>query len=366
MADAARSRGIPELWAGNYGALTPEVQSKFDRIFTGYSERDVAAYFDRDVKTIVHPPLIEYLDTPFRVKLNIYGILFTTRGCGVGCKFCQTPCFAPKPSPIPIESIERVVAYYKRNGINIVLIEDENFGAIRRHADRVVELLDDYDMTWGCMARADYLSGKIDEWVQSRTRVAKKDGTARQLTAGFAGAAIGIENIHQERLDDIKKHEGTEDILGAVRLLRKHGMGVIGYYMIGFEDDTVASIKADMKKLAALKLDITQICVMTPLPQTLLWNEIHDRWGIFDHDYHHFDGKHLVWNHPHIKPDEMEGVLDWSLKTVYPWNAPIRTSARVWGSAYRYAGFSGIKEVASYIKKANKFDFRPNEPRLLV
>lgn len=366
MADAARGKGIPELWAGNYGALTPEIQSRFDRIFVGYSEREVASYFEREIKNVVHPPLIEYLDTPFGFKLNIYGILFTTRGCGVGCKFCQTPCFAPKPSPLPLDSIERVVAYYKKNGINVVLIEDENFGANRRHADRVVEILDDYDMTWGCMARADYLRGKIEDWVVSRKRVARRDGTRRNLTAGFAGAAIGIENIHQERLDEIKKHEGAEDIIETVRLLQKHGMGIVGYYMIGFEDDTVASIKEDIKKLADFKLDITQICVMTPLPQTPLWTEIQDRYGIFDHDYHHFDGKHLVWNHPHISPKEMEGVLDWSLKTVYPWNAPLRTSGRVWRNAYRYAGTAGLREVAGYIFKANSFDFRPREPRLLA
>ncbi|MCX6675660.1 MAG: radical SAM protein [Methanothrix sp.] len=357
MVEAARKANVGEVWAGNYGALTTTVQDKFDKIFVGYSEHQLAPYFGRQIKDIIHPPLIEYLNTPWGIKLNIYGVLFTTRGCPVGCNFCQTPVFCSKPNIIPLKSIDRVLAYYKENGINVVLIEDENFGCNRRHADAVVELLDKYQMVWGCMARADYLRKKIDDWAEMR----RMNG---RHVAGFGGAAIGIENLHQERLDDIKKKEGTEDILETIRMLQKHGLGTVGYYMIGFETDTIESLKVDIPKLAALKLDITQICVITPLPQTPLWTEITEKYGIWDQDYHDYDGKHMVWNHPHIKPSEFQGILDWSFKQTYSWTAPIRTSARVWGNAYRYGGLAGIREVAAYISRANKFDWNSG-PRLL-
>jgi radical SAM superfamily enzyme YgiQ (UPF0313 family) len=357
MADAARKAGAGEVWAGNYGALTTAIQDKFDRIFVGYSENQLAPYFGREIKDIIHPPLIEYLNTPFGIKLNIYGVLFTTRGCPVGCKFCQTPVFCNKPNIISLSSIERVLAYYKEKGINVVLIEDENFGCNRRHADQVVDLLDEYGMVWGCMARADYLRSKIDEWAGMRQKSGRK-------IAGFGGAAIGIENLHQERLDEIKKKEDTEDILETVHKLHSYGFGTVGYYMIGFEDDTKESLKVDIPKLAALKLDITQICVITPLPKTPLWKEIEERYGIWDHDYHNYDGKHMVWNHPRISPAEFPGILDWSFKKTYSWTTPIRTSARVWANAYRYGGLAGIREVAAYISRANRFDWK-ERPRLL-
>lgn len=351
MVDAARSKSVPEIWAGNYGALTTEIQNRFDKVFVGYSEHQLAPYFGRKIKDIIHPPLIEYLNTPFNYKLNIFGVMFTTRGCPVGCKFCQTPVFCNRPTTIPLESLEKLIAYYKENKINVVIIEDENFGCNRKHADKVVDLLEEYDMVWGCMARADYLRGKIDDWAERRIK------QGRGKIAGFGGAAIGIENLHQERLDDIKKNEDTVDIIDTIRKLQKYGLGTVGYYMIGFEEDTKQSIPEDMKTLAALKLDITQICVITPLPQTPLYQEIEEKYGIFDHDYHHYDGKHLVWNHPHIKPDEMERLLDQSLRQVYPWTAPIRSSARIWANAYRYGGVGGLKEVAAYISRANGFDY---------
>ncbi|MHC1630732.1 MAG: B12-binding domain-containing radical SAM protein [Methanotrichaceae archaeon] len=364
MVEAARAnKNVGELWAGNYGALTPEIQDKFDKIFVGYAEEAVAPYFGRTINKneILHPPLIEYLDTAFNKKLNIYGIMFTTRGCNVGCKFCQTPKFCNRPYPVPLKSLEKVIAYYKEHDINVVVIEDENFGARRKHADQVVELLDQYDMVWGCMARADYLRKKVDDWVDMRKR--PQPGSKRMK--GFAGAAIGIENLHQEHLDDINKREGTEDVLETIRLLQKYGLGTVGYYMIGFEDDTTKEIKKDIKQLANLKLDITQICILTPLPQTKLWYEIEENYGIFEKDWHKFDMKHLVWNHPLIQPKEMEDLLDWSLRKVYSRMTPVRTSLRVWTHAYRFAGLTGVREIAAYISRANKFNFQPDKPRFL-
>ncbi len=76
MVDAARRANVGEVWAGNYGALTPEIQDKFDKIFVGYSEHQLAPFFGRQIKDILHPPLIEYLNTPFGIKLNIYGSTF--------------------------------------------------------------------------------------------------------------------------------------------------------------------------------------------------------------------------------------------------------------------------------------------------
>ena len=366
MVDAARASGtVGELWAGNYGALTPQIQDRFDRIFEGYAEGALAPYFGRKIEQnqVLHPPLIEYLATPFKKKLNIYGIMFTTRGCGVGCKFCQTPKFCNRPHPVPLESLERVISYYKEREINVVLIEDENFGANRRHADRVVELLDEYGMVWGCMARADYLRDKVDEWAEMRRRPSRGGG-GKNPVRGFAGAAIGIESFHQQVLDGVAKREGAGEILETVEKLKSHGLGTVGYYMIGFPTDTAASIREDVERLASLKLDLTQICVLTPLPRTKLWEEVAEGYGISDLDYHHFDGKHLVWNHPNISHGEMEELLDWSMRKVNPRTAPLRSSARIWKKAYREAGFAGIRELLSYIVRANRFDYGTG-PRML-
>ena len=197
MADYARKQNIPELWAGNYGALTEEIQHHFDRVFIGYSEDAIAQLFGKHISNneIIHPPLIS--NTSFHgFKLNCQGYLFTNRGCNNKCDFCQTPPFCPKPSKIPLHSIERVLQYYKKLGLTEIIILDESFGLYRKHAEKVVDLLDKYGFYWFPMIRADYLKKRIHDW-------SKK---------GLIGALTGIESFNQQILDNLGKNETIEGL----------------------------------------------------------------------------------------------------------------------------------------------------------
>ncbi len=306
MADLARERGVGELWAGNYGALTPGMELYFDRVFRGYAEEEVASFFGRRIKEVVHPPLLGTVGTTLGLKFAPVGVLFTTRGCPVGCKFCQTPSFCPRPSIIPLRSVERVLEFYKELGLGYVIILDENFGLFRKHAEEVAELLGEYGFMWVPMIRADLLGEKLEEW--------------RKL--GMRGALFGIESFDQRVLDDLEKRERVETVKEVIRKIRLswnspgRGIGGIGYYMIGHEEETRESIRAALKELKGLNPGFVQLCILTPLPSTPLWEHLDREYGIFEKDWHKFDCKHLVWNHPHLSPPEMEGLLSWGMRMI--------------------------------------------------
>ncbi len=351
MASYARSKEIPQLWAGNYGALTEEIQPKFDRIFSSYSEEMLSDLFRVPLpeKGIIHPPLIA--NTSFHgFKLNCQGYLFTNRGCNNKCDFCQTPPFCPKPSKIPLESIDQVLRYYKKLGITEVIILDESFGLYRKHAENVINLLDKYGFYWFPMIRADYLKKRMNDWNKK----------------GLIGALTGIENLNQDTLDALGKNETIDEIVSAVKQLKKMNMFAVGYYMIGFPEETVPSIIRDIKKVAQLKLDITQLCVITPLPATPLWKETIEKYGIIDHDWHHYNAKHLVWNHPHIKPEQMREILLNAFKVVYPPSRIMETSL---GFITRYIDRRGLIGGTQYLFRhtihANTFQYHPKQKRFL-
>jgi len=351
MVNLARKQGIPQIWAGNYGALTEEIHSHFDKVFTGYSEHILAQKLNSSLPKngIIHPPIIG--NTSFHgFKLNCQGYLFTNRGCNNKCDFCQTPPFCPKPSKIPLHSIEQVLKYYKKLGLTEVIILDESFGLYKKHAEDVVDLLDQYGFYWFPMIRADYLKERMVDW-------AKK---------GLIGAMTGIENLNQETLDSLGKKETINEIVGAVKQLKKMNMFAVGYYMIGFPKETVSSIKKDIKKVAKLNLDITQLCVITPLPGTPLWKKTIKDYGIIDHDWHHYNAKHLVWNHPHIKPKEMREILLHAFKIVYP---PQRIFDTSLGFITRYTQRQGLLGGTKYLLKhtihANTFYYYPKNMRFL-
>ena len=96
----------------------------------------------------------------------------------------------------------------------------------------------------------------------------------------------------------------------------------IGYYMIGYQNMNADDSIQDAILFKQMGFDIHSVNVITPFPQTTLWNELDTKYGIFDKNYRHFDAKHLVWNHPYIQPKQM---LDLYKTIVSFLNKPITT-----------------------------------------
>lgn len=300
MAAEARKAGVPELWAGNYGALTPSIQPNFDQVFSGYSEEAVAARLGTPLEEIQHPPLVTKFCLPGGWSLPV-GVLFTSRGCSFRCTFCQTTVFAPKPKAITLESLDRVLHFYVRHGIHFVLLLDENFGNIPSHSEAVIELLARHGVRWLVQSRADLFLRNFEEW----------------QNCGMEGALFGIESFHQDILKQMQKNEKVQTAFELAERLNRAGLYAQGYYIIGLPPETPESIAEDLRTLASLELDTTQITIVTPHPQTEMWRELESNFGIFEKDWSKFDTKHLVWNHPRCVPGALESLLEQGFRNCY-------------------------------------------------
>ncbi len=295
MADYARKQGVPELWAGNYGALNPLIKSTFDEVFTGYSEQPIAQKLGVEMGALIHPPLMDSLGIrPLESPMIRTSWLYTARGCPLKCTFCQTPSFAPTVVDTPLESIERVLRYYKQHAVQMVGIFDEIFGISRAHAHEVVSLLRKYDLAWGVMTRSDILGKNLEEWHEN----------------GLIGVVIGIESMNPETLKKIQKKLTVETTIDMMERLHRRNIVITGTYIIGFEGDTIESVKRDFHELKKLKPDFMKIYIATPFPETPLWNEIQN-FGINTSDWSKFDGKHLVWNHPQLSGEDAQMLLEY-------------------------------------------------------
>ena len=300
MAAEARAAGVRELWAGNYGALTPSIQSHFDHIFSSYSEDAVAARLGVALDEIQHPPLVTEFRLPGGWSLPV-GVLFTSRGCSFRSTFCQTTVFAPRPKAITLESLERVLAFYVEHGIHFVLILDENFGNLPSHAEAVIELLARHQVRWLVQSRVDLLLRNFRDW----------------QTCGMEGALFGIESFHQDILKQLHKNEQVQGAFELTAKLNRAGLYAQGYYIIGLPPETPESIADDLRTLASLELDTTQITIVTPHPQTDMWRELESAYGIFEKDWSKYDTKHLVWNHPNCAPGVLEALLEQGFRGCY-------------------------------------------------
>lgn len=325
MAGEARGAGVPELWAGNYGALTPSIQANFDRIFPSYSEEAVADRLGTPLDEIQHPPLITEFRLPGGWSLPI-GVLFTSRGCSFTCTFCQTTVFAPRPKPITLGSLDRVLDFYVQHGIHFVLLLDENFGNLPSHSEEVIELLARHSVRWLVQSRVDLFLRNFDEWQK----------------CGLEGALFGIESFHQDILKQMHKNEKAQAAFELAQKLNRAGLYAQGYYIIGLPPETPESIAEDLRTLASLEFDTTQITIVTPHPQTEMWRDLESRFGIFEKDWSKFDTKHLVWNHPHCAPGVLESLLEQGFRGCYGNGWLKRTSKKFLGMRRIQRDFSSV------------------------
>ncbi len=124
------------------------------------------------------------------------------------------------------------------------------------------------------------------------------------------------------------KNEKAQSAFELAERLDRAGMYAQGYYIIGLPPETPESIAADLKTLASLKLDVTQITIVTPHPQTEMWHELETGYGIFEKDWSKFDTKNLVWNHPHCAPGVLESLLEQGFEGCYGREWLMRTTKK--------------------------------------
>jgi len=326
MVRYARSRGVKEVWAGNYGAYSPEVAKYFDRVVTGWGEAPAAAALGVSSgahSEIIHPPMYGCMGTNVFPYLTLHGFLYTSRGCPYTCTFCQTPDFYGEAATVSLETIDRVLWTYSKQGIATANILDENFGIFPRHTREVIGLLKKYRMRWIPLCRADLLLKHLDEWKEH----------------GLFGAHIGVETLNPASLkgSDKKLQRGTTVEL--LRLMRKNHLIVQAFYIIGFEEDTVESIRQDIEELATLDVDIAQVQIVTPYPRTVLRDVIDQRYGILDGNLSRYNSRNLVWKHPNIEPREIKELQQWA-------HAKLFTSARALKTISKMLIFDCTERVA--------------------
>ena len=315
MVSAARRAGVREIWAGNYGAYSPEVVKAFDRVITGWGESQVAEALGLPPVSqtdLRHPEIYGAFGTNISSRMIFSGLLFTSRGCPWTCSFCQTPDFYGRAAQVPIETIDRILWTYHRRGVTGINILDENFGTFSAHSTEVVNLLHRYKMRWIALTRVDTLLKHFDDW------------TAK----GLFGAHLGIESLNQGSLSGATKRINHLDSIRLLRKMSRLNMFVQGFYILGFPQDTTASIREDITILSELDLDVVQVQVLTPYPRTAQRDSIEAQYGILESNLSKYNSRHLVWHHPSIQPDQMRELQIWANTKLSSTRRALRTLAK--------------------------------------
>ncbi len=223
-----------------------------------------------------------------------WGNLLTSRGCPYPCTFCSPTLRQSYGRGYRAHSAERVVDDMARlhtdHGITAWYMIDDVFSLNKQ---RVIDICDGLakkklPMHWTIQTRADLLD---------------KDVCDALVRGGCTAVKMGIESGVPRILKQIRKNETAPEMLDAARMIRKSGLQLTAYYMLGHPTETLDDIAETMRYARDIDADMIQVAFHTPYPGSKTWDTYRER--ITDlNELNHYETQHL--NASEVSSEELE------------------------------------------------------------
>ena len=258
-----------------------------------------------------------------------FGAIQTTRGCPLNCSFCSVTAF--NGAHYRQRPIEDVVQEFRQIREKRVLVVDDNLiGTKAEHIERAKDLFRQ-------MIRADL--GK--KWIAQATLNFADDEELLALAskAGCRGVFIGFETPTPEGLAELGKKFNLlkdRDLPGSVKRIQRHGILVVGSFIIGLDVDTPGIGKRIAEAAIRYGVDNLNTLFLTPLPGTRLWDQMksEDRIALdsFPEDWKYYTLTYPTARYKHLSID---AIIDEMMSCSWEFYSLPRILHRAWSAAWR-------------------------------
>lgn len=348
LAREFRAAGVPVAIGGFHvsgcismlKALTPELaeaQALGVGLFAGEAED---GRIDEVLEDAFHDrlkPLYDHLkDTPniagapipFLPKgqvdknINRYSSFDLGRGCPFECSFCTIINVQGRKSRFrTADDLEAIVRANAAAGISRFFLTDDNFARNRNweaFCDRLVALKEQ-----GFPVR---LAIQVDTLAHQTPGFVDKC-----VAAGADQLFIGLENVNSDNLEAAKKRQNrVEDYRAMFLDWKRHSVFITCGYIIGFPNDSYASIMRDIEILKdELAVDTIYLNYLTPLPGSEDHRRLHEAGVWMDPDLTKYDLNHRVTHHPIMSDTEWERAYRDAHRSFYSWEHMERVVRRM-------------------------------------
>ena len=355
IADRLRTEGSKVVLGGMHvTALPEEAQMHADSIIIGEAETvweeilsDFTAgslkkkYFGPEVDLAKLPAIRRDL---FNKKFYYPGeIIETTRGCSVGCVFCGVQnFFGAKMRVRPAEAIKQElmalfgprppqakwknwlaqhwhpdIPYFVEK--RLLYVMDSNFFSEPRHAMDVLTVFKECDIRWYGHASLNLIRNEkmVDLMAES----------------GCIGVNIGFESLSQTNIDTMHKFPNkTAEYANCIRRLHERGIGVMGTFIVGFDEDTPEVFDQITDFALKNRLETAFTLILTPLPNTALFDQMDSQNRILSRNWFDYDHGTVTFIPKNMTPKQLHWGMRSVWKRLYSWRgiwSRIMTKPRV-------------------------------------
>ncbi|HLB95004.1 MAG TPA: radical SAM protein [Nitrospiria bacterium] len=343
IADEFRARGVKVTLGGTHATYLPEeakghadavVKFEADEIWSNvisdFEKGTLQPFYEMES----YPSLEENYPHP-RIDLLPQGCymtnqcLQTTRGCHFECEFCSVSPFNGKSSRR--RSVDDVVAEIQRikewrrnqlvermitgpvwdrigTGLRILTgIEDGTIFAFvddlhnsnREYCKKLWAALKELNIKWG--AQCTLFLGSEPEMVKLAAE------------SGCVAMFVGMESINEDVLTEMNKPFNKEKkYADQIKCFHDHGIMVNPGIIFGADGDDESVFENTVEFLIKNRMELAYMNISTPLPGTVLFDRLKAEGRIFDWNWDHYDGKHVVYYPKRMKPEVLQEGFFWA------------------------------------------------------
>jgi radical SAM superfamily enzyme YgiQ (UPF0313 family) len=277
IATEFRQKKIPVVMGGIHATMCrAEAAERVDSIVAGeaegvwktliedFTQNQLKPVYEGSHTSLDHVPSARHDLLPRGYR---FGSIQTTRGCPLSCNFCSVTTFNGRHyRHRPVTNVMKEYALIKED---LLLIVDDNFiGTRADHIAHTKKLL-----------KAIIASRIRKRWIAQVTLNFGDDNDLLKLAAraGCIGVFIGFESVSPEGLAEVHKKfniRNRNEIKTAVRRIHRHGIAVVGSFIMGLDVDRKGIGSAISRTARQYGLDALNVMFLTPLPGTGLYKEM--------------------------------------------------------------------------------------------
>ena len=278
IAEMYRSKGATVVMGGIHASMLPEealehcdcvvvgeAEKLWEEVVADASSGRLQSLYKQESFEDFARPLLPRRDLINQKRYWSSNSVQTSRGCPHRCNFCSVTEFNGRKIRIrdtdnvlaEVETIMRANFLRKR----VVPFIDDNIAANPARAKELFKALIPMKILWGSQA--------------SITIARDEELVALAAESGCRFLFIGLETLSPGSIAEMGKSQNkVNEYEGALKLLKKYRIPVMGAFVFGFDGDDDQTFKETLDFAIENKIQIAQFANLTPYPGTRLYKQL--------------------------------------------------------------------------------------------
>lgn len=222
-----------------------------------------------------------------KTEMNIH----TSRGCPYNCIFCANgKIHGKRIRYMSIEMVRKTIKHYIDNyNMNVLLIEDDNFLVNKERALKILRMIKEFNI------RVVFPNGLSVSGINDDISKAFKE-------AGVDVVSLAIESGSEHVLKIMQKPLKKEQIPKAVNSLKKFGIRVHAFIIIGIPNEFDEHRKETLDMLINLDIDWAYIFIAIPITGSKLYELCEEHGYLTNKDYDNYNTRECNIKAPGVDP----------------------------------------------------------------